>query len=166
MQPCPSSDGVSVGPKPDKCRGADQTTNPLEGRTYIVMNQALVSFEPTASAVTTTNKFGTTIRLQTAKEFKTAKGLKGQDGRRQYNAYLSAQGKASTAGLAAALTGGELLVRSYRDSKGSVGVNFIKASSIKDPVAHGASAAQPTEAEACALLGISLDELNALRMVK
>lgn len=122
----------------------------------------LVQFNQSANVVTTTTKAGTTVRLQTAKEFKTEKGLKGQEARRQYNAYLREQGKASTAGLAAALTTGQLLARSYRDSKGSVGVNFIKASAIKDPV----RAAEPTEADLCAKLGIALEDYQALKLAK
>jgi hypothetical protein len=115
--------------------------------------------------VTSVTKFGTTVRLQTAKEFKSAQGLKGQDGRRAYNAYLREQGKASTAGLAAALTGGELLVRSYRDSKGSVGVNFIKASAIKDPVAKADRVVPPVidDAAVMAFLGVTAEQFAAMK---
>lgn len=123
--------------------------------------QALVSFNTEAQSVTVTSKFGTTVRLQTAKEFKAAKGLKGQAARKEYNAYLREQGKASTAGLAAALTTGELLVRSYRSSKGSVSVNFMKASAIKDPKAT--KAAEPSRADALAALGLTEEEFTLLK---
>jgi hypothetical protein len=125
---------------------------------------ALVQFGQSASVVTTSNKWGTTVRLMTAKEFKTAKGIKGQDARRQYNDYIKEHGKANTAALAAALTSGELLVRSARDSKSSVGVNFIKASSLKAPAP--VVAAQPTIEDACAMLGITVADFEAFKLAK
>lgn len=122
----------------------------------------LVQFNQSANVVTTTSKFGTTVRLQSAKEYKGAHGLKGQAGRKAYNDYLREQGKASTVALVTALAQGTLLVRSARDSKSSVGVNFIKASAIKDPV----RAAEPTEAELCAKLGIAIEDYQALKLAK
>lgn len=93
----------------------------------------LVSFSDKTKTVTTTNKTGTVVRLMTAKEFKQANHVKGQEARRKYNDYLREHGKASTAGLAAELTKGNLLVRSFRDSRGSMAVSFIKADKLKDP---------------------------------
>lgn len=125
----------------------------------------LVQFQADASVVSTQNaRTGTTtVRLQTAKEFKTAKGLKGQEGRKAYNEYLREHGKANTAGLAAALTSGELLVKGVRDSKNSMAVSFVKASSIKDPAP--VKAAVPTKEEALAVLGLTQEQLELLASV-
>lgn len=94
------------------------------------MASSLITFDASANAVTTTKKSGTTVRLMTAKEYKHAKGLKGQAGRRAYNAYLLEQGKANTAGLAAALTSGELLIKSWRNGKNAGTIGYVKRSSI------------------------------------
>lgn len=101
------------------------------------------------------------MRLLTAKEFKESRGLKGQDGRREYNEYLRTQGRANTAGLAAALTKGDLLVKGYRDFKGSLSVSFAKAGAIKDP--KGKGGAKVTREAALAELGLSETDLLALK---
>lgn len=99
------------------------------------MQNSLVTFNSNSNVVVSVNPKtqAETVRLMTAKEFKTSKGIKGNEAKRQYNAYLKEHGKASTAGLAAALTSGELLVTSVRDSKNKLAVSFTKASSLKDP---------------------------------
>lgn len=101
------------------------------------MQTSLIQFNQSASAIVTQNSRtnAVSVRLLSAKEYKDQHGLKGKDGTRQYNDYLRQQGRANTAGLAAALTSGELLVKGFRDFKGSMNVNFVKASQIKDPKA-------------------------------
>jgi hypothetical protein len=59
---------------------------------------------------------------------------------------LRDNGQANTAGLAAALTSGELLVRGVQDSAKSMRVSFIKRSQIRDPKANGSEGPSLSEA--------------------
>jgi hypothetical protein len=134
---------------------------------------SLISFDASANAVTSYNEKmkTTTLRLLTAKEFKTARGLKGNAASVAYNAYIREHGLANTAGLAAALTSGELLVRSARDSSKSLNVSFVKKSAIKDPAVKSAPAPEVTALETevanlkamLAGLGAKAEEIAAAR---
>ena len=119
---------------------------------------ALIEYGQDTQIVTKQTKFGHTVRLMTAKEFKEMHGLKGQEGKRMYNEYLRERGKANTAGLAAALTSGDLFVKGYTDRKNSLTVQFTKASSIKDPAPDVGKVKEMiggmTEAEKAEILGI------------
>ena len=131
------------------------------------MSTALVSFGADASAVSSHNaKTGvSTVRLMTAKEFKTAKGLTGQAAKKAYNDYLREQGKANTAGLAAAMTSGELLVKGYQAGKNGLRVSFAYASKLKDPKSQADAAMSQEDAELVAALkasGLSLEDLKAM----
>lgn len=124
---------------------------------------SLVSFNANANAVESYNSKmkTTTVRLLTAKEFKGARGLKGNEASRAYNAYIREHGLANTAGLAAALTSGDLLVRSARDSAKSLNVSFVKKSAIKDPVAKVAEAVPAAVLDENAKLRALLKSLGA-----
>lgn len=113
------------------------------------MATSLIQFGTDALTVTLENakQKSTTVRLLTAKEFKDAKGLKGQEARKAYNDYLRTHGGANTAGLAAAMSSGELLVKSAKDYRGSLTVSFIKKSAIKDPVKAVPAVVVPKTAE-------------------
>lgn len=101
---------------------------------------SLVQFGSSSDVVTKQSKTGgTTVRLLTAKEFKTARGLKGNEASREYNAYLREQGRANTAGLAAAMSTGQLLVKRLTGTKNGCTVGFVFADGLKDPKAKSES---------------------------
>ena len=126
------------------------------------MQNSLIKFGQASSAVMSTNPKtgGTSVRLLTAREFKNEYGLKGKEATRQYNDYLRAQGRANTAGLAAALTSGELLVKGFSDFRTSLRVSFVKASKLKDPKTNEKPAV--TRETALAELGLTEEKLAAL----
>lgn len=139
----------SNGDKPVETQS--QRTRNTKGRTGL---WNCVKFNATGSdLVVKSTKAGDTVRLMTAREFKEARNVKGQEAKKAYNEYLRTNGRASTAALAAALTSGELLVKGYRDGKNAVSVNFVKASSLKDPDADkGKTVDEMTEEELLAAL--------------
>ena len=98
------------------------------------MSVAVITFGEKTEVAKKTYRGGYTgERLLSAVEYKRAHDLKGSEGKRAYNQYLRENGKANTAGLAAALTTGELLVKGYRPSKNGLQISLLHASMIKDP---------------------------------
>jgi hypothetical protein len=93
----------------------------------------LVQFDTAANAVTSFNEKTktTSCRLLNKKEFSNSRNLKGGEAKRAFNEYLRVQGKVNTAGLAGALTTGELLVKGVQDTPNGMTVRLVKASSLK-----------------------------------
>jgi hypothetical protein len=98
----------------------------------------MVQFESTVAVVRTENaKTKTTgIRLQTAKEWKEANSAANisrtsNQVKQAYNDYLRTAGAANTAGLAAALTTGKLLVKGVQNTPKGMTVRFLKADAME-----------------------------------
>ena len=124
----------------------------------------LVSFSTTDIVKSQNSRTGSvTVRLMSAKEFKTARGLSGQEGKRQYNDYLREQGKANTAGLAAAMSTGELLVKRFQSTKNGCSVGFVKRDSIRDPKQKKGEVKDVSKADALKALGLSEADLDTIK---
>jgi hypothetical protein len=98
---------------------------------------SLVQFNAQSSAVTLFNeKTGMTgARLMSAKEFKTAKGLKGSEGKKQFNAYLRLHGLDNNVGFSEKLTRKEVFITSGKCwESGRFQISGILATKVVDPV--------------------------------
>lgn len=115
---------------------------------------SLVEYGFNGNAITTVNEKMkcTTVRLLTAKEYKTKRGLKGNAGTIAYNAYLRAEGQANPEGLIKKLASGDLILRSVKDFPGSMQFGVIKKSALRDPVGRVAAPVAMTREELLAQL--------------
>lgn len=103
--------------------------------------QNLIQFGSNTSVVKkeTTNAKGevtaVSVRLQSAREYKDAHGLKGQVGKRAYNAYLAENGKANTAAFAAAMSTGQILIKGFKKTRVGGSVTFVDAATVAPEIA-------------------------------
>jgi hypothetical protein len=112
---------------------------------------SLVQFNAQSSAVTLFNeKTGMTgARLMSAKEFKTAKGLKGSEGKKQFNAYLRLHGLDNNVGFSEKLTRKEVFITSGKCwESGRFQISGILATKVVDPVDKAGSVTLSAEENA------------------
>ena len=124
----------------------------------------LVEFKPEANAVSLVNeKFHMTgSRLMSASEYKKANGVKGNDAKITYNAYLKANGVNANANLSAMMARGEVLITSFKEyQSGKLQIVGIKSASLVDPAPKKESG-KITQADALAALGLTAEDLAKL----
>lgn len=115
---------------------ASYTTNPKG----IMSNQALslVSGQAFLKCVETRSKTGTTTRLMTKQEFKKANpSMKGNALTNAYNNHIKDHGKAMASASVAFINQSGLLLKSVRNTKNTVALNFVKPEALKAKTPNG-----------------------------
>jgi hypothetical protein len=118
----------------------------------IMANTSLVKFESNMSIVPLRNDKFKMVgeRLLTPKEFKTSRNLKGNEGKRAYNAYMIENGKRLNGDLGKQMMEGKYIVKTRKDyATGVVQVKLQEVIKIVDPV--DAPPVKPTEAAEAAI---------------